>query len=110
MSLKLKNKTSYTTLVLAGTLAALAGLATTLAVGLAALAAHHLILAGSSHIVAAGVLAVLASVAILAVATSVGHFILIHSIFFTRVGKEQIPSRQSKGLNLLLDAEALQIH
>ncbi len=108
MSLKLKNKTSYTTLVLAGTLAALAGLATTLAVGLAALAAHHLILAGSSHIVAAGVLAVLASIT--TVATSVGHFILIHSIFFTRVGKEQIPSRQSKGLNLLLDAEALQIH
>ncbi len=94
--------------MLAGTLAALAGLATTLAVGLAALAAHHLILTSRSHVVAAGVLAVLASVA--TVATSVGHFRFSAAIFFTRVGKEQIPSRQSKGLNLLLDAEALQIH
>ncbi len=94
--------------MLAGTLAALTGLAVALAVPLAVLAAHHVVLASRSSVVAAVILAVLASIT--TVATSVGHFILIHSIFFTRVGKEQIPSRQSKGLNLLLDAEALQIH
>jgi len=89
--------------VLAGTLAALAGLATRLAAGLATLATHHLVLASGGNVVAAGILAVLAGVA--TVATSVGHFIFRAAIFFTRVGKEQTASRPKATPNLQLGVE-----
>lgn len=72
------------------------GLAATSAATFAALAAHHLILAGSGDVVAT----VLARIA--TVATSVGHFIFKTKIFFTRVGKIQDFSKQEEVPNLQL--------
>lgn len=80
--------------MLASTLATLAGLATSLAASAAALTAHHLILASGCHVVAAILAGVLARIA--TVTTSVGHFIFRGAIFFTRVGKNPIFSRQAK--------------
>ncbi len=79
--------------MLAGTLAALTGLAVALAVPLAVLAAHHhtIVVLTSRGSVVAAILAVLARIA--TVTTSVGHFIFRAAIIFTRVGSPQTASR-----------------
>ena len=100
MILTLSKKYAYAEagLVLAGTLATLAGLAAGLATRLAALAAHHLILASRSHVVATVLAGILARIA--TVTTSVGHFIFRAAIFFTRVGSLQTFSRPEAVPNL----------
>lgn len=96
--------------MLAGTLAALTGLAVALAVPLAVLAAHHhtIVVLTSRGSVVAAILAVLARIA--TVTTSVGHFIFRHAIFFTRVGKNHSSPRPAKGLNQSRDFRLPLIH